>query len=117
MAICRKKNTSVALDEVQDETFGFRKRIAGRFADRRQMNMAEAAFTPAMLARFNVDLATVQPSKRDVAAVRKKVADVPPRPAHAARGKLLATGDFACDSTDQPRWAAEAAAREWTVAA
>ena len=43
MAICRKKIKGDALDEVQDETLGLRKRIVGRFADRTQMTM-EAAF-------------------------------------------------------------------------
>ena len=105
MAICRK-NISAAHDEVQDNTLWLRKRIAGRLADRRQMSMAEATFTTAMLARFNMELATFQPSKRDLAVV-----DVPPRPSHAARAKILAAGDFACESTDQPRWAAEVAAR------
>ena len=44
MAICRKKNISEALDDVQDETLRLRRRIAQRVADRRQMSMAEAAF-------------------------------------------------------------------------
>ena len=89
IAICRKKKISDALDEVQDETLGLRKRTAGRLADRRQMSMAEAAFTPSMLARFKMQLATFQPSKRDLAAVRKKVVHVPPCPSHAERGNLL----------------------------
>ena len=116
MAICRKKNISDAPDEIQDETLRLRGRIVGRLADRRQMSMEEAAFTPAMLARFKMELATFQPSKRDLAAVCKKVVDVPPGPSHAARGKLLAAGDFACDFTDQPRWAAEVAARRQSFA-
>ena len=41
MAICRKKNMRDALDEVQDETLGLRKRITERVADRKQTSMAE----------------------------------------------------------------------------
>ena len=69
-----------------------------------------------MQARFKMELATFQPSKRDLAAIRMKVVHIPPRPSHAARGKLLAAGVFACDSADQPRWAAEVAARRQSFA-
>ena len=54
------------------------------------MSMAEAAFTPATMARFNMELPLFQPSNRDVEAVRKEVA---------------------CEISDQPRLAAEVAAR------
>ena len=63
-----------------------------------------------------MELATSQLSKRDFAAVRRKVVDVPPRFSHAAREKLFAVGDFACDPTDQPRWAAEVAPRRQSFA-
>ena len=116
MAICRTKNISDALDEVQDETLELCRRIAGRLADRLQISMTEAAFTIEMLARCKMELTTFQPSKRDVAVVRKKVVDVPSRPSHASCEKLLAAGDFACDATDQPRWVAEVAARRQSFA-
>ena len=34
------------------------------------MSMAEAAFTPAMMAGFNMELATFQPGKRRLTAAR-----------------------------------------------
>ena len=71
MAICRK-NISDALAEVQDETLRLRKRIAGRFADRRQMSMAETAFTPAILARFRMELVTCQPARSTWQASARK---------------------------------------------
>ena len=95
---------------------GSRKRIAGRIAVRRQMSMTEAAFTPAKMTRFKMELPTSQPSMRDLTAVRMKVVDVPPRLSHAARGKHLGVGDFACEPTDQPRLSAEMTARRRTFA-
>ena len=48
-----------------------------------------------------MELATFQPSKRDLAAVRKKVVDVPPRPSHAAPG-MVSRGGRARSRVNRP---------------
>ena len=63
MAICQK-NMIDAHDEVQKETLRLCDRISGRVAGRRQMSIAEAAFTPAMMVRSNMEFATFQHHKR-----------------------------------------------------
>ena len=68
------------------------------------------------MATCEMELASFRPSKGALSAVRKKVVDVPSRLSHAAREMLLAASDFACEPTDQPRWAEEVAARTQSFA-
>ena len=70
------------VSSIQDEKLRLRERIAGRLADRRQMSSGGDSFHTSNASQIQQ---LFRPSKRDLAAVRKNVVDVPPCPSHAAR--------------------------------